>query len=161
MFNFLKRNKKNNKQLISVIEYPDSFVFETYFKMESGVWNRTDIVSVVTKDTPSINFFELLMKHLDASKMVKVKHFDYNKMTENYKRIVGRKSMKSQMKDAKVVQVYRENSEIQFTPMKNGGTVGKEKGFTEISDKEIKLNANEINSDTINNALFECFNNCL
>ena len=160
MLNFLKRNKQSRTQLISVIEYPDKLVIETYFRLESWVWRRTDIVSVLSKDNNEKEIHDGVLKHLAFSKIVKERNYDFEKMENNYNKLIGLKSIKSQMADSKMVQIFRDNNDVTFTPMKNGGAKGIDKGYSEIIEKIIKMNESELRIKTLNDSLKISFANC-
>lgn len=137
MFKNLFRRKIENEQLISVLEYPEIYCFETYYKIETGLWRRTDLVTISKKDVLEEELGTLVLKHLNLSKFVKEKKVDFDTMYDNYKKITSLSSIKKQMSNSKSVQVSCKNNEITFTPSINGGTKGDRKGYRSLPEKEI------------------------
>ncbi|KQT16024.1 hypothetical protein ASG31_13685 [Chryseobacterium sp. Leaf404] len=157
MFEKLFRKKEPDSQLISVIEYPKNYTFETYFKIETGLWKRTDLITICEKNTGESNLNNLILKHLNYSKCVKEKNIDFKEMYENYKKLTSHSSIKKQMKDSKSVQIFRNDQHIIFTPTKNGGTSGHNRGYTEIAERKIIIDKN---SENLASCLLMGFKEC-
>jgi hypothetical protein len=157
MFNFFLKKKEIESKLISVVEYPDNYIFETFFKIETGLWKLTDIISISKKDISGSEITELILKHLSCSKNVKEKKVDFKRMYENYKKITQLSSMKKQMNNSKCVQIYQRKHTVIFTPTKNGGTKGDNRGYNELSHKNIIV---ENNTENLYQHLFQCLENC-
>lgn len=81
------KEKIENEQLISVLEYPEIYCFQTYYKIETGLWRRTDLVTISKKDVLEEELGTLVLKHLNLSKFVKEKKVDFDTMYDNYKKI--------------------------------------------------------------------------
>lgn len=157
MFRNIFKSKKTESQLISVIEYPNNYVFETYFKLETGLWRRSDFVTITDRDIDQLYMNDLILKHLDYSKNIKENQIDFKKLNENYKKITGLSSIKKQMKNSKCVQISRKTNEIIFTPSRNGGTKGDKKGYSDIFEKKIVI---EKNTENLSHYLLQCFEAC-
>ncbi|WP_262151171.1 hypothetical protein [Chryseobacterium foetidum] len=157
MFEKLFRKKESDSQLISVIEYPENYIFETYFKIETGLWKRTDLITICEKNTGESNLNNLILKHLNYSKSVKEKHNDFKRMYENYKTLTSHSSIKKQMKNSKSVQILRNYHHIIFTPTKNGDTSGHKRGYTEIAERKIMIDKN---SENLASLLLMSFREC-
>ncbi|WP_294304837.1 hypothetical protein [uncultured Chryseobacterium sp.] len=156
MFNlFLK--KETESKLISVVEYSNNYIFKTFFKIETGLWKLTDIITISKKDISGSEITELILKHLSCSKNVKEKNVDFKRMYENYKEITGLSSIKKQINNSKCVQIYQQKDTITFTPTKNGGTKGDNRGYKELSHKNIIV---ENNTENLYQYLFQCLENC-
>ena len=134
--NLFKR-KTEQRQLITVVEYKKKYCFETYFRIETGLWKRTDLINFVDKSISEQEIGELILERLNLSKTVVEKRTDFEKMYGNYKKITKLSSIKKQMNDSKSVQITKENDKITFIPTKNGGTQGNNKGYHEIPEEKI------------------------
>jgi len=152
--------KKIQNQLIAVIDYTDFFVFETYYQVESGLWKRTDLVTIESKEISSERKTELVLNHLGLSKSVKEKHCDFVKMSENYNRNLGLTSIRKQMSFSKFVEIYRIENNICITPTRNGGTSGKNKGYEPIDEKKIQLDLLDVEAHLLSKYLNEALLNC-
>lgn len=135
--------KKQSSQLISVVEYQDYYVFETFYKIETGLWKRTDIISVENKAVENLRIGQLILAHLEHSKTVKESNFNFKLMYDNYKKETKLSSIKKQMQHSKNVQILKVGDKISFTPTKNGGVIGENRGYSEITDKGIKTNVDD------------------
>ena len=156
---FFKLFKKIQKsQLVSVLEYPDFYLFETFYKTETGLWKRTDLISIENKNLELLEIGKLILFHLKQSKTVKESKIDFKIMNENYKKITRLSSIKKQMDKSKNVQIFQKNGEITFTPTVNGGTTGDKKGYSEIREKEI-ITSN-LDSKKLATFLLDSFQNC-
>jgi len=153
-------NKRIQNQLIAVIDYPDFFVFETYYQIESGLWKRTDLITIESKEIGFERKTELVLKHLELSKSVKEKRCDFVKMSENYNRSLGLTSIRKQMSASKLVEIYRDENNISVTPTRNGGTSGKNKGYEPINEKQIQLDLLDIEPHLLSKYLDVSLLNC-
>jgi len=161
MIKFFKfKKEKKIKQLVVAVDYPDKVVFETYFQLESWVWTRTDILTIETKPISVGKISDLVLEHLKLSKSVKEKQIDFTKMQENYKKLTGFSSIKKQMLNSRSVNICRDNDLITFEPTRNGGTSGKDKGYTPILEKKIEVDYHTIKDSEMGRYLVESFLNC-
>jgi len=146
-------------QSINVVKYPNKIVFETYNQIKNSYSIRTTEISILESDSSNIEIGKAILKHLSLSKVVrKVSDEDSKVSNENYKKITGLKSMKSQMKDALSVHISRKNNEIEFFPTVNGGTAGNRKGF-HFSEEKFMIEDSEnyeLIGKTFNLALDKC-----
>jgi len=153
-------NKNIKEHLITVIDYPNQIVFESYYRIESGLWKQTDLLTIESKDISSERKKELILKHLELSKSVREKHYDFVKMSENYKKKTGLSSIRKQMSFSKLVEIYRKENDISITPTRNGGTSGKNKGYEPIDEKKIELKYEEDELVLLGSYLDESLLNC-
>ncbi|WP_291090936.1 hypothetical protein, partial [Empedobacter sp. UBA7494] len=158
VFKNLFKKKTEERKLISVIEYSENYCFETYYKIETGLCKRTDIITFRDKNISEKQIGELILQHLNLSKRVTEKKVDFTTMYENYKKITKKNSIRKQMKNSKLVQVTLQNNEFTFTPTLNGGTSGDKKGYSEITEKQIKLF--DADSETLGKYLLLSLKNC-
>lgn len=146
-------------QSINVVKYPNKLVFETYNQIKKSYSIRSIEISVLENDSSNTDIGKTILKHLSLSKVVnKVSDEDKKLSNENYKKITGLKSMKTQMKDSLCVHISRKKNQIEFTPTVNGGTTGNHKGF-HFSQEKLTIEDTdnyELIGKTLNLALDKC-----
>lgn len=156
LFNF----KKEIRQFVTAVDYPEKLVIVTYCQLKSGVWRMTDLISVILKPFDLKEITELVLKHLDLSKSVKEKDIDFELIEKNYRARTGFTSIKKQMMNSKSVEISRDNDLITFLPTKNGGTSGKNKGYSPIQEKMLVMDFNYFKDTEIGECLEEAFLFC-
>ena len=62
------------------------------------------------------------------------------------------------MENAKLVSILREGELLVLAPYKNGGTKGKSKGYTQLSDKQITLNTKDM--EEVAKTCLQLFDEC-
>lgn len=61
-------------------------MFETFYKIETGLWKRTDIISNKNKAIENLRIGQLILTHLEQSKTVEESNFNFKLMYYNYKK---------------------------------------------------------------------------
>ncbi|WDF61764.1 contact-dependent growth inhibition system immunity protein [Flavobacterium sp. KACC 22758] len=131
-------------QTISVVQYPDRILFETYYKIINSYSIRSKEITILEINSSSFEIGKTIHKHLDLSKTIKkFTDKDRKENDEAYKKITGLKSIKAQMKDSLYVSIKRQNNQITFSPTINGGTAGNRKGYQFLNEEEIVIGDNE------------------
>ena len=134
----------NKKSLVHIIQYRDQYIIETIHSSDTGTWLRSEHISKVALDISLQDLGELINTHLDKSVKVIYEQYDLKSVNEKYAKIIKKKTIKSQMENAKLVSILREGELLVLAPYKNGGTKGKSKGYTQLSDKQITLNTKDM-----------------
>ncbi|WP_228235605.1 hypothetical protein [Allomuricauda sp. M10] len=114
---------------VDVIEYPDCFLVITLHTLKSGGGIHTELISKINKDNNvQFQLAPIVLQHLDKSKWG-VDTYDRYKALNKIAKITGRKSIKDQMKDAKMISISRNKGLIKIQPSINGGSTGPNRGY--------------------------------
>lgn len=153
--------KREKYQSIGVVKYDDKIVFETISKIKNRHSIRALDISVLQFDASTSEIGLTIIKHLNLSKFnIKMPSDTERKIIdENYKKLTGLKTFKSQMKDSLYISVSRENNQLKFTPTINGGTSGDRKGY-HFLEKESLIIIDSGDFELIGKTLLEVYLKC-
>ena len=128
-----------------MVEYPDKIIVETYDQIKNSYWIRSPEVSVITATAPDFELGQAIVRHLNLSKTgIRMPGDERWKESEKkYAEVTGLKTPKSQMKDSRLVLITRENGKLEFMPNSNGGTSGKNKGHSPLTNDRIEISDTE------------------
>lgn len=142
--------------LVDVKKYPDAYIIETCNSTDTGIWIRSEKVSVHPIGITLEELEKNIIMHLNKSRRVKYKRYDPIQIKRRYAEITNKKTIHEQMKDAQLVSVYKHSDKIELTPYINGGPVGRSKGYEPIEEKKEIININ----DNIASKIKKLFNEC-
>lgn len=113
----------------NLIEYPDCYLIITIHTLKNGPGIHTDIISKIDKETnEQSQLASIVLDHLDKSRWGVV-NFDKQSAFDVVAKLTGRKSIKKQMHDSKMISISRNKRRIEITPSVNGGSTGPNRGY--------------------------------
>lgn len=145
-------------QRANVVEYPDCFLVTTICTLKNGPGVHTDIMSKIEKENYVHNeLARIVSEHLDQSRWGVV-NFENYKPFDVVSKLTGRKSIKKQMQDSKMISISRNKKHIEISPTKNGGSTGPNRGYNfDYKSILLELPVNEENFEKeIKRALEMC-----
>ncbi|WP_127137728.1 hypothetical protein [Flagellimonas oceanensis] len=124
-------------QRANVVEYPDCFLVTTIHTLKNGPGVHSNIISKIEKESgEQYQLVRLVLEHLDKSRWGVV-NFEKSSTIDVVAKLTGRKSIKKQMQDSKMILISRNKKRIEINPTKNGGSTGPNRGYD--FDKELIL----------------------
>ncbi|NVN18646.1 hypothetical protein GUA46_09845 [Muricauda sp. HICW] len=116
-------------QRANVVEYPDCFLVSTIYTLKNGPGVHTDIISKVEKENYKQNeLARITSEHLAKSRWG-VDNYENSEVFDVITKLTGRKSIKKQMQDSKMISISRSKNHIEISPTKNGGSTGPNRGY--------------------------------
>nr|WP_293301343.1 hypothetical protein [Allomuricauda sp.] len=113
----------------NLIEYPDYFLVITIHTLKNGPGIHSDIISKIDKENnEQPQLASIVLKHLDKSRWGVV-NIDKHRAFDVVAKLTGRKSIKKQMQDSRMISISRNKRRIEITPSVNGGSTGPNRGY--------------------------------
>jgi|GEM_PF-4742794 hypothetical protein len=114
---------------VNVIEYPNCFLVITLHTLKSGGGIHTNIIGKIEKEDYLQNTLaRIVVDHLGKSRWGVI-DFEQNKAFDVVAKLTGRKSIKRQMQDSKMISISRNKKRIEIKPSINGGSTGPNRGY--------------------------------
>lgn len=142
----------------NVIEYPDCFIVTTVHTLKGGGGIHSETISKIEKyNYQKQQLARLVLEHLDKSRwgIEMKKGF---KSSDVVAKLTGRKTIKKQMQDSKMIFISRNKKQIDIKPSINGGSTGPNRGYRNQGESIVlELPVNEDNFEReIKRALEMC-----
>ncbi len=153
-------SKKVKPKRINVETYPDKIVLITLNQIKNSYWTNTAEIEILEINSSIELIGKIIRKQLSLSKYGTKALTDYERKERNEKskKILKFKSVKESMKNSKLVTISEQDGKIIFSPSKNNGSIGKNRGYEYLKESiEVKIDVNnETLGETYKNALEKC-----
>ena len=162
MFKLIKKifSKKINPKLINVETYPDKIVLTTFNQIKNMYWINSAEIKILEINSSNEIIGETIRKQLSLSKygIKEPTENDRKERKEKSDKILKFKTVKESMQNVKHITISECDEKIIFQPSKNGGSVGKNRGYIYLKlDIEVKCDVSyEILGKTYRSALEKC-----
>lgn len=113
----------------NVTEYPNCFLVTTIHTLKGGGGVHSEMISKIDKENyKQFQLARTVSLHLDKSRRG-ITNFDRHRAFDVVANLTGRKSIKKQMQDSKMISISRNKNRIEITPSINGGSTGPNRGY--------------------------------
>lgn len=155
------RHKITKKYALAIL-YPDKIIIDTLDKVKAGFNIVSTNPTILATDSENQILGRTVREHLDSSKydLKNPSQADFKILQENFLKSYGFKTLKKYHENAKYLSITEQGAEIILEPTKNGGSIGKEKGFSQIMEKSISISKN-INDDELGKLIRKEWQNCI
>lgn len=148
LFNIFKRTNESKIKGAGATLYPNKIVICTINRIKNSYGINSSNVSVLDTNVDSLTLGQILREHLNQSRD------NLNASTiSDYKgflKAAGFSNQHDHHKNALHLIIGERKGKISITPSINGGSIGKNRGFSETAD-HIVLDSNTSNEDLANN----------
>jgi hypothetical protein len=162
ILNRLKEEKKmqfNYPRSIEAVLYPDRILVGTYCRTKAGLNVVTEKITWINAHATVEEIGKLARRHLESSQEDVENPTDFSLLWKTYKKATGFTSVKNQMKDARYIVVEETENQFNIQPTRNGGAVGKSRGYHFLMKKDIKIE-NTISDSQLGELMRKAWNNC-
>lgn len=162
MFRIIKKifSKKINPKSIDVTTYPDKIVLTALHQIKNSYWINSAEIEILEINSSNELIGKIIRKQLSLSKYgIKTPTENERKeQKEKSNKILKFKSVKESMQNSKHIGISERDEKIIFSPSKNGGSVGKNRGYAYLKERiEVENNVNfEILGENYRNAIEKC-----
>ena len=144
------------EQTAGAILYPTRIIIETRNAESQDSCYSTDILTILDLDTSDILLGQMVLQHLNNSKLEKNYSIELRK---DYLKKLKFKSEAAARKDAKYVAIFRTNSVIRFEPRNNKVSDGRSSAYYGIPKEIFEINLNA-DMETLGKATREAWSKC-
>ena len=153
-------SKKINPKTVNVETYPDKIVLTTFHQIKNSYWINSSEIEILEINSSNELIGKTIRKQLSLSKygIKEPTEKERKERKEKSDKILKFKSIRESMQNSRHICISEEDGKIIFTPSKNGGSVGKNRGYIYLKENmEIKNDvSNEILGETYRKTLEKC-----
>jgi len=163
ILNIFKR-QKNTKKKVDILQasatlYPDKILIETIDRVKDGFGISSANISILPIDTDEEALGSTIRHHLKSTTIGLTIPKDYKKHYQDFLDKAGFENGKEHHKNALHLAISQRQNQIIISPTKNGGYTGRDKGFLDIKDADIIVNA-DIDNLTFGDKIKEGWTKC-
>lgn len=162
MFELIKKifSKKINPKAINIETYPDKIVLTALHQIKNRYWINSSEIEILEINSSNELIGKIIRKQLSLSKYG-IKEPNENERKERKEKsdkILKFKSVKESMQNSRHIGISQLDEKIIFYPSKNGGSVGKNRGYIYLKESiEIRSDVSyETFGETYRSALEKC-----
>ena len=162
MLTFIKKLfvKKNQPKSIGITTYPDKIIFISQYQIKNTYWISSAEIEILEINVSNDLIGKMICKQLSLSRYGRKmpNEIELKEIKEKQNKIFKFKSIKDSMKNAKHIGIIELNGKIIFEPSINGGSIGKNRGYSYLKEKiEVEINTDsETLGETYRKALEKC-----
>ncbi len=162
MFELIKKIflKKINPKKIDITTYPDKIVVTSLHQIKNSYWINSAEIEILEINSSNELIGKIIRKQLLLSKYRSKEPTENERKERREKsdKILKFKSIKESMQNSRHISISELDEKIIFSPSKNGGSVGKNRGYIYLKENiEIRSDVNyEILGETYRNTLEKC-----
>jgi hypothetical protein len=130
----------------SVTLYPDKILIVTIDRVIAGFGILSTNLSILPIDVDLATLGSTIQQHLHLTKGDLSIPDDYKKHYKDFLAKAGFKNGKEHHANALQLGIFQRHNQITINPTKNGGYTGKDRGFVDLKDSDIIVNADIVNS---------------
>ena len=153
-------SKKINPKTIGVTTYPDKIVLTALHQIKNSYWTNSVEIEILEINSSNELIGKIIRKQLSLSKygIKEPTEYEIKERKEKSDKILKFKSVKESMQNSKHISISERDEKIIFSPSKNGGSAGKNRGYIYLNESiEIRSDvSNEVLGETYKKTLEKC-----
>ena len=155
------RQKITKKYALAIL-YPNKIVIDTLDKVKAGFNTVSANPTILNTDSENQLLGRTVREHLELTKhnLNNPSQAELKVEQENFLKAYGFKTLKSYHANAKYLSITEQDQEIIIEPTKNGGSTGKERGFSYGLGKSISIEKN-IKDEELGKLIKETWQKCI